>query len=85
MLLTVLRAIDITGNPSEEGLLMEALISRGGRTILCRRYNGRLWNRGTYKVPWDDKLPANHRIIIDGISYVYWYDCLTDTAIGKDA
>lgn len=68
---------------SEKGILVEAFITRHGRTILFRRYNGRLWGIGleSTRSPWDEQLPANQRIVIDGVTYVHWYDCLTHLAL----
>ena len=37
------------------------------RTI--ERYGGK---------PWSEQLPENDRLIVDGVTYVQWYDCITD-------
>ena len=57
----------------EAGTLIEAYLTQDGRTLLFRRYNGRLWGRDT-KVPWDERFPDNARIVVDGATYVHWYD-----------
>lgn len=74
-----LRVIDV-GPVSEEEVLIEAFVDERGRTVLARRYNGRLWAQSRYKTPWDERLPDALRIVIDGVTFVHWYDCLTDVA-----
>ncbi len=66
--------LDLLGRPArdEAGLLIEAYLSFDGRTVLCRRYNARRW-RGE-DVPWDQRLPASASLVIDGATYVHWYD-----------
>lgn len=82
---TCLRVLDVPGEFSEESLLMEGYLTREGRTVLCRRYNGRLWQGGAGgKTPWDEEFPDNNRIVIDGVTFVHWYDCLCDRACGID-
>jgi hypothetical protein len=85
---TCLRVIDIYGEPSEERTLMEAFLTRDGRTVLCRRYNGRRWKVGKvkqYDKNWDEKFPEHQRLVINGVTYVHWYDCLTDRSLGISA
>lgn len=86
---TCLRIIDLQGHGrkgNKEAILVESFRTKAGRTILHRRYNGRLWGlqKGSLYAgpPWDERFPENQRIIIDGITYVHWYDCLTDIALG---
>lgn len=86
---TCLRVID---EIRSEDTLMEVFLTRRGRTVLCRRYNERLWERDNAAVwrkwcnceprPWDEQLPDHARIVIDGRVYVHWYDCLTGLALG---
>ena len=78
-----LRVIDV-GPVSEEEVLIEAFVDERGRTVLARRYNGRLWAQSRYKTPWDERLPDALRIVIDGVTFVHWYDCLTDVAFSAD-
>ena len=33
------------------------------------RFGGKLWS---------EKLPDNERLTINGITFVHWYDCLSD-------
>jgi len=84
---TCLRVLDLEGEPSEQGILMEAYLTRSGRTVLARRYNGRLWKvdpKGDAKKrrPWDERLPSAPRLVIGGATFVHWYDCLSDAACG---
>lgn len=44
-----------------------------GRTVLWRRFNRHDWHRRD----WTALLPENERIIINGETYVHWYDCIT--------
>ncbi len=82
---TCLRVLDVGDAPSETGTLVEAYVNRKGRTVLFRRYNGRLWavgkGAGYDGPPWDERLPDHQRIVIDGATFVHWYDCVTDAAL----
>jgi transposase len=48
--------------------------------------HGRLWGVGSGSgydgLPWDGRFPSHRRIVIDGLTFVHWYDCLTDLACG---
>lgn len=84
---TCLRVLDIEGEPSEKGILYSSYITRKGRTVLGRRYNGRQWGRKpgwpyAEKPPWDERFPDHDRMVINGITYVHWYDCLSDLGCG---
>ncbi len=85
---TCLRVIDVSHTISEENILMEGYLTREGRTVLCRRYNGRYWGRKiaafATRLPWDEHLPDSNRIIIDDTVFVHWYDCLSDRACGLE-
>lgn len=81
---TCLRVFDAEDVPREEGELIEAYLTREGRTVLCRRYNGRRWKRGEDQPTWDEQFPEHARIVIDGVMFVHWYDCLSDLACGID-
>jgi len=71
---------------SDKGILYESYLTRGGRTVLGRRYNGRLWGLGRQSPfdgpPWDERFPDNARIVIDGVTFVHWYDVLSERALG---
>lgn len=64
-----------TYNP---GVVSEQYLDKNGRTILWRRFNRDDWAFDRYKQKWSDKLPDNERLIINGETYVQWYDCITD-------
>jgi hypothetical protein len=81
---TCLRVLDVKQEFTENGILMEGYLTREGRTILCRRYNGRMWHVSGNSVPYDERYPTHNRIIIDGVTFVHWYDCLSDRACGID-
>ena len=87
---TCLRMIEI-GLPEEaptleHRLLLDRYVTESGRAVIARRYNGRLWKvreGGTWERPWDEQLPDNHRLTIDGAVFVLWYECLTDLGAGS--
>lgn len=60
------------------GVVSEQYLDKNGRTILWRRFNRDDWAFSRYKQKWSEKLPENDRLIINGKTYVNWYDCLTD-------
>ena len=81
---TCLRVLDTDGPPDEKGMLLEAYLTRSGRTAFWRRYNGRLWQEGLLRgrgLTWDD-MGEVKQIVIDGCLFVHWYDCLTSTSLG---
>jgi hypothetical protein len=84
---TCLRVLDVKHEITEEDVLIEAYLTPEGRTVLDRRYNGRMWRRtkGGDKPPWDEEFPEHNRIVIDGVTFVHWYDCLSDRACGISA
>ena len=53
-------------------------LDKEGKTILWRRYNRDDWAIDRYKKPWSEQLPKNDRLIVNGTTYVHWYDCITD-------
>ncbi len=85
---TCLRVLDVEGWLSDKGIPVEWYLTRAGRTVLCRRYNGRLWglHEGSSFAgpPWDERFPDNNRIVIDGVTYAHWYDCLGGLACGVE-
>ena len=70
-----LRAIRFYQGEGEQGVAMEGFVNSEGRTVLCRRYNGRLWDYEG-KAPWDERLPDSQKLVVNGATYVLWYDCL---------
>ena len=86
---TCLRVFEIEKEASERDVMVEAYITRAGRTVLFRRYNGNRWaKRDTpphnwgEEMTWEEDLPHTDRIVIDGVTYVHYYDNLTDMACG---
>ena len=60
------------------GCVFEQYLDKDGKTILCRRFNRDDWAINRYKKPWSEQLPENDKLIINGTTYVHWYDCITD-------
>ncbi len=60
------------------GTVFEQYIDKNGRTILARRFNHNNWAAAKYKKEWTEMLPNNERILVNGDTYVHWYDCITD-------
>jgi len=60
------------------GVVSEQYLDRSGRTILWRRFNRNNWAIDYYKKLWSEQLPDNEHLTINGITYVHWYDCITD-------
>ncbi len=56
----------------------EQYVDRNGRTVLWRRFNRDDWNLEHYKQKWSEQLPNNESLIVNGETYVHWYDCITD-------
>jgi hypothetical protein len=84
---TCLRVLCVDVPLAEDGVVYVAYVSRQGRAVLGRRYNGRQWGRKPgwphmEKPPWDEQFPEHDRMVVNGVTYVHWYDCLSDTALG---
>lgn len=60
------------------GVVSEQYLDKNGRTILWRRFNRNDWAIDQYKKLWSEQLPQNEQIVVNGITYVHWYDCITD-------
>jgi len=60
------------------GVVSEQYLDQNGKTILWRRFNRDDWAIDRYKKTWSEQLPDNERITVNGITYVHWYDCITD-------
>ncbi len=65
----------------DDGALIEQYLNRDGRTVLWRRFNRDDWAIDRYKKPWSEQLPDNERLIVNGKTYVHWYDCVTDSIL----
>lgn len=60
------------------GVVTEQYLDKDGRTILWRRFNKNDWAYPHYKKLWTEMLPENETLIVNGETYVHWYDCITD-------
>jgi RNA polymerase sigma factor (sigma-70 family) len=80
---TCLRVLSVDPQPQPGGILMEVYLTKEGRTVLCRRYNERTWGSERGRPPWDEALPDHARLVVDGLTFVHWYDCLTGLALGR--
>ena len=65
----------------ETGVCTEQFIDQNGRTVLWRRFNPNNWRHKRYGMLWTERLPHNERLIINGETYVHWYDCITEYVI----
>lgn len=61
-----------------DGVASEQYLDKDGRTILWRRFNRDDWAMERFQKRWSEQLPDNEQLIINGITYVHWYDCITD-------
>ncbi len=60
------------------GVVTEQFLDKNGRTILWRRFNRNDWAFKRYQKLWTEILPESETITVNGITYVHWYDCITD-------
>ena len=49
-----------------------------GTTVLWRRFNKNDWALHRFCKPWTELLPENERLLINGETFVHWYDCVSD-------
>ena len=61
-----------------DGVASEQYLDKNGRTVLWRRFNKNDWGYKRYGKLWTEMLPNNDTLIINGETYVHWYDCITD-------
>ena len=64
-----------------DGVASEQFLDKNGRTVLWRRFNKNDWAYKRYGKLWTELLPENERIVINGETYVHWYDCMSDYVI----
>ena len=86
---TCLRVFDVHAQPDERSILFVAYLTREGRMILGRRYNGPEWQRyegspHAEKPRWDERFPDHHRITINAVTFTHWYDSMGHIAFGID-
>ena len=61
-----------------DGVVSEQYLDKNGRTILWRRFNKNDWAHKRYGKLWTEILPENEQLIVNGETYVHWYDCVSD-------
>ncbi len=61
-----------------EDMVTEQYLDKNGRTVLWRRFNRDDWRFDEYGKTWSEMLPESDRLIVNGKTYVHWYDCITD-------
>ena len=62
-----------------DGVASEQYVDKNGKTVLWRRFNRDDWAMDRFGGKlWSEKLPENERLVINGTTYVHWYDCITD-------
>ena len=64
-----------------DGPLTEQYIDKNGRTVLWRRFNRDDWAIERYGQTWSGRFPDNERMTVNGITYVHWYDCISDYSL----
>lgn len=60
------------------GVVSEQFLDKNGRTVLWRRFNRDDWAFDRYGKKWSEQLPENDKLVINGVTYVEWYDCITE-------
>jgi len=60
------------------GVVSEQFLDTEGRTVLWRRFNRDDWRLERYGKRWSELLPESERLTVNGVTYVHWYDCITD-------
>lgn len=59
-------------------VVSEQYLDANGKTVLWRRFNRNDWAIDRYRKKWSELLPENEQLIVNGETYVHWYDCMTD-------
>jgi len=62
-------------------IAIEQYLDQNGRTVLWRRFNKNDWAFSRYGKLWTEMLPDNERLMVNGETYVHWYDCVSDYII----
>ncbi len=62
----------------DNSIVIEQYLDKNGRTILWRRFNKNDALFSKYKKTWSEMLPNNEKLIVNGETFVHWYDCITD-------
>ena len=61
-----------------EGVATEQFVDRRGRTVLWRRFNQDAWNVKQGQPKWSEKFPGKSVGLVNGLTFVHWYDCISD-------
>ena len=64
-------------NCFNDPVVSEQYIDKNGRTVLWRRFNKNDWGYEHYNKTWEEMLPDNEKLIVNGETYVHWYDCIS--------
>ncbi|MBQ7957402.1 MAG: RNA polymerase sigma factor [Clostridia bacterium] len=62
----------------DNSVVIEQYLDQNGRTILWRRFNKNDLMFKKYNKLWTEMLPGNEKLIVNGETFVHWYDCITD-------
>ena len=68
--------MDIEANVN--GTVTEQFIDENGRTVLWRIYCQNDFLFPKYQKLWTEMLPDSETLKLNGLTYVHWYDCITD-------
>ena len=61
-----------------EGVATEQFVDHSGRTVLWRRFNQDTWNVKKGQPKWSEKFPESERWTVNGLTFVHWYDCISE-------
>lgn len=61
-----------------DNVVSQQFLDKSGKTILWRRFNSDDWAFSRYNKTWSEMLPDNERLLVNGKTFVHWYDCITD-------
>ncbi len=62
----------------DTSVMTETYVDREGRIVLWRRFNRNDWGMKRIGQLWTERFPGNERMIVNGETYVHWYDCIYD-------
>ena len=62
----------------DNSIVIEQYLDKNGRTVLWRRFNKNNLLFSKYNKTWSEMLPDNEKLIVNGETFVHWYDCITD-------
>jgi len=68
--------MDIEANVN--GTVTEQFIDENGRTVLWRIYCQNDFLFPKYQKLWTEMRPDSETLSVNGLTYVHWYDCITD-------